>query len=247
MIKKVNEYISEGLWKTGIERSRTGQVRKEVGTKVMTCLGTPVILENPHFDYNQFIHNLLDENNKNPYVYHPFIKPLASYCRKDKVLNGDDDYAYLINNIEQPNDPFVLICFEAEWDDEFDDGFDLCSEKDLISIYRCIAETINNNKIIFHPHGFWHTPVLMSGEETNKLVKSEGNVMGESSAKEKYFELQKKFEKTFDEKFPHVGVLVDWLRSGVSACKTYGLEISDDTITNYPEYRQFALDFFGIK
>ena len=29
MIKKFNEYIEEGLWKSGIERSKTGVVRKE--------------------------------------------------------------------------------------------------------------------------------------------------------------------------------------------------------------------------
>ena len=39
MIKKFEDYIKEGLWSKGIERSKSGDLRGEQGKKVMTSLG----------------------------------------------------------------------------------------------------------------------------------------------------------------------------------------------------------------
>ena len=94
-IKRFEEFVSEGLWNKGLNRNKSGIVRKEEGTKVKTFLGTDVVLYNTNWDYNEFIKELFDYDNRKFYELH--YDGSYDINKKEKVKNEEFDYIYYVN------------------------------------------------------------------------------------------------------------------------------------------------------
>ena len=86
MILKYDEYIKEGLWAKGIERSKTGKMRKE------------------ELDMFNDMYDILPDwfcNDSNQIYHSPNKKPVAQFA--DFIITGDGTYQFVeleyFNNI----------------------------------------------------------------------------------------------------------------------------------------------------
>ena len=138
-VKKFDEYIKEGLWSKGVDRSKTGDIRGEQGKKVHTSIGVDIIIQDQSCDYEYFIKELLNNINESPFgLVITFVQnnvktkkemiPSYSYILNDEVIIKFNTYDHLI------------VSTEIDEDD--------ISEHDYISIISGIAERLKQINLI---------------------------------------------------------------------------------------------------
>ena len=94
MIKKFGEFVNEGLWSKGIERSKTGEIRKEDETFFKQ---DGIYQPSKKFcDYY-----FLDVDGSILIYHYPKTKPIAKF--KEVIIPGDGTCKY--DNLQYLNNP----------------------------------------------------------------------------------------------------------------------------------------------
>lgn len=148
MVKKFIDFVNEGLWDGIIDRGTTGNVRKEDGRRVHTCIGIDIILKDPNLEwqnlkYDDIIKELVENDSSDDIlrisinhskVFRFFPEEMAN------VRNFKAPYDYLIYDGRYGTDLVVSFpSYEYIRTDE-DEHFPECvCEEDYISICRGIA------------------------------------------------------------------------------------------------------------
>ena len=224
MIRKFNEYISEGLWKTGIERSKTGELRKESGVKVETSLGTDLIIQNLDSKYEDAIKYILDG-------YYGTLEPLGSrltYKDEDikKIKDGTHKYVYLLKN-HNNNEEFVIHFYKYDLVKKHMDERWSLSEDDYYSICKSIVDVFDKKNIDLH--WFRENPI-----SENSIIKLyEGKID---------FSIWKLFIENINKNFKGVRIKVD---DNDKDNVVVGLVINYKNISQYEEIMKFTQDWFN--
>ena len=143
MIKKFDEFINENIFDGIGKRSKGGVVRKEDGTYVDTILGIKVLLENPNNKHT--IEEIINKYSAFTYCISK-LSDLGGYYSAEqikKIKNFEDPYAYLIYDGKYGTSLIIEFATYEEILDSENDDFEVnTSEKDYISLCKCIATAI---------------------------------------------------------------------------------------------------------
>ena len=251
MIKTFEEYLEEGLWKSGIERSRTGILRKENGKKVVTDLGVEIVLKNHECtNYNDIIMMILN-NHPDLYDVEEMNQLSLSLDKKKKIMDGTSDDYFLVDS---PKSRYPYVVYFTPYQTVCDDYYDVtkyCSEEDYNSICKGIAESMKDIKYEFASWGSG------GNGETVALLVDEGMVedrfdeyltwcesVEDDDKSDIYRNFINEYEESFENEFPRCGSeFVKWSYNGNAT--NIGLELNYDTIKNYQAYRNFTQEWFG--
>lgn len=157
VVKKFKEYISEGMWKSGLDRARNNELRREQGKKVHTILGSDLILSPASdIDYDKIITMLLNACSS-PHQrreYHAKIQPKSILNTFSKNVEG----RYF--PVKQPDGREEIIMLFPEYDSAIsswhlkDTGLE---EEDYYAIIQHIGEHLKDKPMI---HGNISDPNL---------------------------------------------------------------------------------------
>ena len=240
MIKKFEDYIKEGLWSKGIERSKSGDLRGEQGKKVMTSLGVEIVLHNTNYDYEQLIKDIINEHPDDPFgIDFDYIGNFKE-SQQRALLKDEQTYGKLI-------DKSTVACFDsyealAEDTDAVDDGL---LEDDYINIINGITDAlkkINIQKLPRHTQNDSNHSdyaFLLLGEDDVYYYECELN----ENTLEFYFD---DFKNYFQETFPDAGDLIIYSYANYSCgiC----VQIDYDNLLNYQKMKTFVEDYYkGLK
>ena len=230
------KHINEGLWAKGIERSQTGDTRREDGKKVMTKLGVEVTLHNTDFDYDGLIEYMLDSPSDDDMGI-----DIASLSSWEGINNGRK----IIAGIKKGEDPYRhlidghYVAAFTSYDDiiEYDsydmDGFD---EHDYLEVIKAIVEVLKKGEYSLSRNrtGYDYTCYLVLCDESETHhYECEMN----DSTQENWFEWFKEwFEETFEE-----AELETWSYHNYSA--SIGVKINYYTVTNYEKMKNAVLEY----
>jgi len=132
--------LSESIFNAGVERNQGNDIRREDGRKVHTCLGIDIVLQNPNYNFDELIKNLVEGDD----TFDTDIDKLSN-------LSFSPDEIKNIRNFEAPYDYLIydgqygtglVVQFASHYDvNDFmlDDFSEEISEKDYISICKCVA------------------------------------------------------------------------------------------------------------
>lgn len=124
MILKFDEYINEGLWAKGVERSQSGDKRLENGHKYKTSLGVVIEINCSNEDVEEIIETILNSVSEDDGLGYDIVDG-------DMLVgsDGEDD---------------VYIAF-PDYSDIVEDYYDNVSEEDYSTILDSIGTAIKNN------------------------------------------------------------------------------------------------------
>ena len=221
MVKKFEDWISEGLWSKGIERSKTGDVRMENGRKVKSSVGD-ILIRNNSTDYENIIKVLLDHiNTPNGHGLE------LTFINYQPSFDYDNPYTQRVND--------DLVAMYTEYDNlieysEFEP--DELSEEDYISIITTITDRLKQLNIV---------------EKVFKLTK--GKVKYEIYmpilSEDEYEKVMKYWTNTTIEKFQFV--LMDEFSDDIRIHledKLFGLKLNYESLKNYDEIISFTKEYF---
>ena len=141
MIKKFEEYISEGFWKDGIRRAKNNDIRREDGVKVKLQLGPTVVLKNTNWDYDKFLLFIVGFGSP---VFGVKRLNVFTLDEQKNILTGKLDYYHPID-IEGST---YVISFESysemvdgSWFGYFD--IDDPCEEDYIAVIKGLVEKMH--------------------------------------------------------------------------------------------------------
>ena len=228
MIKKFKEYISEGLWKSGIERSRAGTPRKEDGVKVKTILGVDINLKDPTIDYDRII-KMITDRDYDSIEYEHNLNTRDGLTPNDVKLikNGEHNYYHLFKNTNN-DEEFLLSLYDYNTFIRHT-GVEL-GEDDYNSICRSIAEVIRINEVNFMLNEYGDGSVdgityLMSVDDDDWVSD----------------EIIKMYVRNFRKQFPESRL--PWVIQDKNGTDI-GLSFNLDAIVNYKKYKEFTEDWF---
>ena len=239
MIKTFEEFINEGFWKDGIKRAKNNDVRRENGVKVKTSLGVDIVLQNPDYDYESLIKDILSGGDGG----HPLdldIDFFRNYtaANRTKVLEGENEYVFLIssNNMREK----IALAFgdfdEMKETSTIFDNDDI-SKEDYLAICKGIADALSQKDME------WGRPDGSTSSSMFFLLMSENEVYHMICDLEEYGREFDLYELTseFKEAFPDCN-LVAWSWNN-NAC-ALGLVIDYDNLIHYFDCMEFVSSYF---
>ena len=242
MIQTFEEYLEEGLWKSGIERSKSGEERKEnKGAKVHTSLGVDVNLLNPDMDYESAIEEIMSqsyrtyyypgckfvessEHNSRQYKRNSYTTPMDVMYMKDALLRF---YSYSVACEDHPIK-------------------EKCLEQDYKSICKCVAKAFMKIDLAYLGERGCVCGLLVDDVTLSKCFEE---LSGENRYTRKVFdEWVKHFEKDFKKEFPNeFRYLVPYSSDYNYRFGGYGILLTKDTIREFEKYKKFTKEWFELE
>ena len=239
-ILSFNEFIKEGLWNKGLNRSKTDSLRKEDGTKVKTCFNSTVVLKNPNYDYNKLIKDLLNNCNSNESL-EMTLSLLSDYdtITQEKLTQEKLELDFLIQNN-------IVIGFYS-YDDLIDneDIDDNLPEEDYLTIIKSIVDFLKNENIVITDtqpttkNGFFAIE-LLNHYDVERLEdifvhnKYDDNDYGTFMSSDIYDSYKKAFNKKYNNSYD----LID-SNDGIY------IKTCFDAFINYKELCNFTKEYFN--
>ena len=231
-VLKFDEYVNERLFKSSIDRVKSGELRKEDGVKVSTCLGDRLVLSHKDCPCDKLIRQLL--NNVETSMYPSIgLDEIDDYpvTIKDEIIEGKRDYTYLLgeSNIVAGFDDYDELIKDYEIDAaEF-------SKDDYITIIRSIVEHLKKMNIINIE------PESVDGSYISLLLHERNVTMIEDEMDSDSFDWFKKFRNNFNQTFPDVK-FATW-RGDFSY--NIGIEIDYNAVIKYDDCLKWVKQYFN--
>lgn len=242
MVKNFDEFIGEGLWKSGVERAKTGEIRRENGVKIKTSLGIDVVVQNTDYDYEMLIKDILCGGDGG----HPLdidVDYLRNYGVKERgeVIRGEIPYAFILD--KDSRDPLVALFGDFDEISETStifDGDNIVKE-DYLAICEAISIALSKTDIDKgKPEGSQFSStyfVLMGESETYNKCCEIQDIMGNDYD---IFDWDD-FRECFEDRFPTCE-MVTWSYNHYGSA--IGLEINYDNLINYFDCLEFVKGYF---
>ena len=230
-IKTFEEFISEGLWNKGLNRTKNNEVRKEEGKKVKTSIGTEIFIRNTDCDYEQLIKDILDSPSDEFGPDFEYIGNINKKETKQKIINGEFEDAFMI-------DKYLYVEFTS-YEDMVDNDYldpDEFSEKDYNSIINGIAEAFKNKEFERKKDNSYSSKYvfLLINESDISYYESELS----EDVLEYYYD---DFKEYFSDNFPDIE-LEYWSYNNYAT--NIGMEINYDNLLKYDEVKEWVVSFF---
>ena len=221
MIYNFEDYINE-LWTKGLTRKKNDEHRLEDGKYVMTEMGVKIHLHNPNIDYNDIIHNMLDDYDTS--FSFDSVHTKENIPIDDSVFISFPDYEYFLDL------PYLNEVNEGNVD-----------EHDYKQICQGIIDALKNTLIIKNPdsrdrwtYNYLYCFVLIN---IYHFVDDAQQTTDDNSYIDNYID---DFKDCFETEFPNVKL------SNVSDYNIV-IDIDYNNLINYQEMKKFTEDYFNPK
>lgn len=236
MIKKFQDYISEGLWKSGVERAKNNTERLEDGVKLE--IGTKIKVGNRLIDYNELVKKILNYVPGEEYDDAPmsiiYISTLdweqEKQIRETGEATSKFGYIFLIQEI---TDRYTL-CVHFDNYESFIENYaksSKISEDDYVAMCRGIADKLKTLDVVtlmrnevddsLHYHDVYHdTITIFNFKKGDKKLK-----------KFSFTRFEKEFENQFKGKYRDIFYLEG---------HSLSVELTYDAIMNLDEFVKFT-------
>lgn len=241
MIKKFEDYITEGMWKSGVDRAKNNTDRLEDGVKLE--IGTKIKVGNRLIDYNELVKEILNYVPGEEYDDSPmsiiYISTLDWEQEKQIRETGESyskfGYTFLIQEI---TDRYTLCAHFDNYESYIENyaKSSKISEDDYVAMCRGIAEKLKTLDVLtltrsepsddFHYHEVWHDTIsIFNFKKGDKRLK-----------KFSFTRFKEEFETQFEGKYRDIFYLEE---HGIS------VELNYDAIIHLDEFTKFAEDYMG--
>ena len=254
MIKKFDEFINENIFDGIGKRSKGGSVRKEDGTYVDTILGIKVLLENPNNKHT--IKEIINKCSDFTYSISKLIDLGAYYSTEEikKIKNFENPYAYLIYDGNHGTSLVIeFATYEEILDPENEDFKENTSEKDYISLCKCIATALKEVGNYFDYVPSMNSRGLDKSDDISEYEKeyvfklidesdSYNWLIDHEDESDTYLE---DFKESITSEFPELNyeTFICWsYRDGCSI----GIPLNTNNILNIKKYVEFTKQWFEL-
>ena len=230
MIKKFNEFIEEGFLSKTINRSKSGELRKEQGRRVKTPTGVEIVLENPDYNYEELMRWILDGEDG----IGVDLDNIGNYPIGDQkdIKKGTCEYSHMINNrIVASFESYEDLIEDGRW---FDEGE--VTRNDYISVIEGIVNSLKQTELDRKKGNGYdsETVFLLIDESTVYHYECESN----ESTLEYYFE---DFQSCFEDHFPDIE-LEFWSYNNYAS--NIGMRVDYDNLLIYKDAKEWVQNYF---
>ena len=237
MILKFEEYINEGLWSKGVERSQTGELRKGDGKRVKSPWGFEMVLHNPNFNFVNLMKEILDNTEDDPMgISMDSIGNWENYNngreRLKKIKQGEDPYAYMVDNN-------YIASFnsyeEAVDEDMYDFDGEGIDEHDYIEVLKAIVDKLKTVDFGKTKGSYsYEIRLLLMDEDREYNYECEMN----ESTRDWFWD---DFKMWFEEAYPDAE-LDTWSYANYGS--NIGVELNYDNLNDFQEMKEEVEDYY---